>query len=100
MKGLSSREMYLNRVRKTVSEMMRLQWASELDIDAFVLKGHWAMLKELLDVVGRYLPRYEGGLNSCTYKLSTVSPLNSPFATKFLVVYLFIKVKGSRSMTN
>ena len=39
--------------------MMRLQWTSELDIDALEAKGHWATLEELLEVVGRYLPRYE-----------------------------------------
>ena len=34
LRGLSSTEMYLKRVRKTVSKMMRLQWTSKLDIDA------------------------------------------------------------------
>ena len=37
--------------------MMRLQWTSELHIDALQAKGHWATLEELLEVVGRYLTR-------------------------------------------
>ena len=49
--------------------------------------------------MGRYLPRYEDVLNSCKDTLGTVSPLDLSFATKFLAVYLFIKVKGSRPMT-
>ena len=99
LRGLSSTEMYLKRVRKTVSKMMRLQWTSELDIDALEAKGHWATLEELLEVVGRFLPRYEGVLNACKEKQGTVPPLDLSFATKFLAVYLFIKVKGSRPMT-
>ena len=91
--------MYLKRVRKTVSKMMRLQWTSELDIDALEAKGHWATLEELLEVVGRYLPRYEDVLKACKDTPGTVSPLDLSFATKFLAVYLFIKVKGSRPMT-
>ena len=53
LRGLSSTDTYLKKVRKTVSRMMRLQWASELDVDALEAKGHWATLEELLKVVTR-----------------------------------------------
>lgn len=46
-RGLASTEIYLKKVGKTVSKMMRLQWTSELDIDALEAKGHWATLEEL-----------------------------------------------------
>ena len=98
-RGLSTAEMYLKRARKTVSKMMRLQWTSELDIDALEAKGHWATMDEVLETVGRYLPRYESVLKTCRDKPDTVSSLELSFATKFLAVYLLIKVKGSRPMT-
>ena len=94
LRGLSCTELYLKKVRKTVSKMMRLQWTSELDIDALEAKGHWATLEELLEVVWPYLSRYESVLKSCKDNPGSIS-----FATKFLAVYLFIKVKGSRPMT-
>ena len=99
LRGRASTEIYLKKVRKTVSKMMRLQWTSELDIDALEAKGHWATLEELLEVVGRYLPRYESVLKSCKEKPGAVLPIDLSFATKFLAIYLFIKVKGSRPMT-
>ena len=99
LRGLASTEIYLKKVRKTVSKMMRLQWTSELDIDALEAKGHWATLELLLEVVGRYLPYYENLLKSCKKKPGAVLPIDLSFATKFLVVFLFIKVKGSRPMT-
>ena len=99
LRGLGSTEIYLKKVRKAVSKMMRLQWTSELDIEALEAKGHWATLEELLEVVGRYLPRYESVLKSCKEKPGAVLPIDLSFATKFLAVYLFIKVKGSRPMT-
>ena len=76
-----------------------VKWTSELDIDALEAKGHWATLEELLEVVGRYLPRYKNVLKSCKEKPGAVLPIDLSFATKFLAVYLFIKVKGSRPMT-
>ena len=99
LRGLSSTEIYLKKARKTVSKMMRLQWINELDIDTLESKGHWATLEELLEVVACYLPRYENVLKTCKDKPATVSPLELSFATKFLAVHLFIKVKGSRPMT-
>ena len=45
------------------------------------------------------MPRYKDVLNLCKDTPGTVSPLDLSFATKFLAVYLFIKVKGSRPMT-
>ena len=51
----------LKKVHKSVSKMMQLQWTSELDINALEAKGCWATL---LEVVGRYLPRYESLLKS------------------------------------
>ena len=98
LRGLASTEIYLKKVGKTVSKMMRLQWTSELDIDALEAKGHWATLEELLEVVGRYLPRYESVLKSCKEKPGAVLPIDLSFATKFVAVYLFTKVKGSRPM--
>ena len=100
LRGLPSAEIYLKKARKTVSKMMRLQGINELDIDTLESKGHWATLEELLEVVACYLPRYENVLKTCKDKPATVSPLELSFATKFLAVYLFTKVKGSRPMTD
>ena len=97
--SLCTTEIYLKKVRRTVSKMMRIQWNGELDIDTLEAKGHWASLEQLLEAVGRYLPRYENVLKTCKEKPRAVSPSDLSFATKFLALYLFIKVKGSRPMT-
>ena len=97
--SLATTEIYLKKVRRTVSKMMRIQWNGDLDIDALEAKGHWATLEELLEAVAHYLPRYESVLKACKDRPCDVSPLDLSFATKFLALYLFIKVKGSRPMT-
>ena len=79
--------------------MMRLQWINELDIDTLESKRTLGHARRALEVVACYLPRYENVLKTCKNKPATVSPLELSFATKFLAVYLFIKVKGSRPMT-
>ena len=81
-------------MRNTVAKMMLL-----LDISALEAKGHWATLEEVLKVVGRNLLRYESVLKSCKDKVDTILKLYLSFATKFVVVYLLAKVKGSSPTT-
>ena len=99
LRNLTSTEIYLKRARRTVSKMMRLQWTSDLDIDTLESKGHWATLDELLHAVTYHLPRYEVVTKLCKEKPKKATPSDLSFATKFVAVYLFIKVKGTRPMT-
>ena len=98
-RNLTCTETYLKRTRKTVAKMMRLQWTNDLDIETLEAKGHWATLDELLQVITYHLPRYETVLKVCRETPAKVTPSDLSFATKFVAVYLFIKVKGSRPMT-
>ena len=79
--------------------MMRLQWTQELDIKTLDARGHWATMEELLEVVTFHLPGYENTVKTCKTIPGQVNPSDLTFATKFVAVYLFIKVKGSRPMT-
>ena len=78
---------------------MRLQWTEDLDIKTLEAKGHWATMEELLEVVTFRLLRYENTVKMCRASAGEVNPSDLTFATKFVAMYLFIKVKGSRPMT-
>ena len=56
-------------------------------------------MEELLEVVKFHLPRYENTVKICKSSPAQVNPSDLTFATKFVAMYLFIKVKRSRSMT-
>ncbi|KAL9954646.1 hypothetical protein ACROYT_G042211 [Oculina patagonica] len=99
LRNLSSTELYLKRARKTVAKMMRLQWTQDLDIETLDARGHWATMEELLEVVTFHLPRFENTVKTCKTLPGQVNPSDLTFSTKFVAVYLFIKVKGSRPMT-
>ena len=99
LRNLSSTELCLKRARKTVAKMMRLQWTQDLDIETLDARGHWATMEELLEVVTFHLPRYENTVKTCKTSPGQVNPSDLTFATKFVAVYLLIKVKGSRPMT-
>ena len=98
LRNLSSTELYLKRAHKKVAKMMRLQWTQDLEIETLDARGHWATMEELLEVVKFHLPRYENAVKTCKTIPGQVNPLDLTFATKFVAVHLFIKVKGSRPM--
>ena len=56
-------------------------------------------MEELLEVVTFHLPRYENTVKTCKTIPSQVNPSDLAFATKFVAVYLFIMVTGSRPIT-
>ena len=99
LRKFSATELYLKRARKTVAKMMRLQWTQDFDIETLEARGHWATMEELLEVVKFHLPRYENTVKICKSSPAQVNPSDLTFATKFVAMYLFIKVKGSRPMT-
>ena len=91
--------MYLKGARKTVAKMIRLQWTQDLDIETLEARGHSATMEEMLEVVTDHLTRYENIVKTCKTTPGQVNPSDLTFATKFVAIYLFIKVKGSRPMT-
>ena len=95
----SATELYLRRARKTVAKMMRLQWTQDLDIETLEARCHWATMEDLLEVVKFHLPRYENTVKICKSTPAQVNSSDLTFATKFVAMYLFITVKGSRPMT-
>ena len=99
LRNLSATELYLMRARKTVAKMMRLQWSQDLDIDTLEARGHWATMEEWLQVVTFHLPRFENTVKTCKNRPGQVNPSDLTFSTRFVSMYLFIKVKGSRPMT-
>ena len=99
LRHLTTTELYLKGARKTVAKMMRLQWTQDLDIETLEARGYWTTMEEMLEVVTYHLPRYENIVKTCKTSPGQVNPSDLTFATKFVAIYLFIKVKGSRPMT-
>ena len=71
----------------------------DFDIETLEARGHWAITEELLEVVKFPLLRYENTVQICKSSPAQVNPSDLTFAMKFVAMYLFIKVKGSRPMT-
>ena len=65
LRKFSAFELYLKRTRKTFVKMMRLQWTQDFDIETLEARGHWAPMKELLEVVKFHLRGHENTVKIC-----------------------------------
>ena len=78
---------------------MRVQWSTSLDIEALEKKGHWATMKELQQVIPFHVEKFSDILSRCKQSPKDVSPTELTFATRFIVDFLFLRVKRTRSMS-
>ena len=98
LQHLSIVEVYLKRVRKCMAKKMRIEWSSSLDIETLEAK-HWATIKELQKVIPFHLEKYKDVLGRCKLRPKSVSVDQLAFCTRFIAVFLFLRVKGTRPMT-
>ena len=76
-----------------------MQWNKELDIETLESKGRTATLKELQQVIAFHLNHYKLILEKCKVNGLSATPSDFTFAVRFMTVFLFLHVKGTRPMT-
>ena len=99
LQNFSVTEVYIRRAKKCLNKQMRAHWTTDLDIETLESRRSWASLGELQMVVPFHIQRYKEILEECRKKSNDVTPTDLTFATRFLAVLLFVKIKGCRPMT-
>ena len=78
---------------------MKVQWNKESDIETLESEGRWATLKELQQIITFHLNHYKLILEKCKVNGLSATPSELTFAMRFMTVFLFLHVKGTRPMT-
>ena len=96
--NFSVTEVYIKRARLCLAKQIRSHWTTDLDIDSLESKRSWATLAELQTVIPYHSQCYKTVLQDCKKK-SAVTATYLTFATRFVAVFMFVKVKSCRPMT-
>lgn len=99
LQNFSVTEVYIKRAKKCLAKQMRSHWTTDLDIETLESRRSWASLSELQTVIPFHIGRYKEILEECKKRSTLVSSTNLTFATRFLAVFMFVKIKGCRPMT-
>ncbi|MCP4481590.1 MAG: hypothetical protein GY817_02025 [bacterium] len=98
--NLAISEVYINRGKRALARRKITEWAKNLSVEVLAANNQWATMDEMETVVPHHLQRYKDVLLRCkSYPLTSVSAAELTFATRFVSLYLFTRVKGSRPMT-
>ena len=91
--NIATSEVYINRGKRAFARRKITEWTKNLSIEVLQATNQWATMEEMEKVIPFHLLRYKDLL------LTSNTAADLTFATRFVAVYLFTRVKGSRPMT-
>ena len=77
-----------------------MEWSRDLDLNSLVSANCWASLEEMEKVVPHLIDEFKYVVEKCKcFPLHEVPLQSLTFATRFVAVFLFRRVKSARPMT-
>jgi hypothetical protein len=98
LRTFAASEVYIRRGLGNLARQKKIDYARNLDLESLISRNSWATLDEMETVIPYHTPKFEGIVKLIRSKeRTTINDL--AFATRFIVTFLFLRVKSSRPMT-
>ena len=92
-------EVYIRRGKENLAKEKKIEYARNLDLETLIARNSWATMEEMQTVIPYHTPKYEYILRKCNAGEETPSASELSFATRYMVTFLFLRVKCTRPMT-
>ena len=99
LRSFAVTEVYLRRARENLAKKKKVEYSRNLDLESLIAANSWATLSEMEEVIPYHTPRYETVLKKCIDPNHNSNVSELTFATRFIITFLFLRVKCSRPMT-
>ena len=99
LRSFAVTEVYVRRGKENLSKRKRLEYARNLKLETLVAKNSWASIEEMEKVVPYHTPMYQSILDLCKGGSNVPNVTQLAFATRFIVTFLFLRVKCTRPMS-
>ena len=77
-----------------------MEWSRDLDLDSLISANCWAFLEEMEKVIPYHIDECKYVVEKCKcFPLHEVPLQSLTCATRFVAVFLFLRVKSARRMT-
>ena len=99
LRNFAVNEVYIRRGKENLAKKKKIEYGRNLDLETLISRNSWATIEEMLQVIPYHTPKFHYVLKKCkaVEDRPTVSELS--FATRFVVTFLFLRVKCTRPMT-
>ena len=91
-------EVYLRRGIGNISRRKKINYSRNLDLEQLIARNSWATMEEMEKVVPYHTPRFQGIVQSIR-ESGSASVSDIAFATRFIITFLFLRVKCTRPMS-
>ena len=99
LRSFTVTEVYIRRGRENLRKRKVLEYGRNLDLETLIARDSWADIDEMEKVIPFHAPRFKEIVEKCSQKELPPTVSELAFATRFVVTYLFLRVKCSRPMT-
>jgi len=92
-------EVYIRRGKENLGKQKKVEYGRNLDLESLISRNSWATLTEMEKVIPYHSPKYEYVWKKCNDDLEAPTIGDLTFATRFIITFLFLRVKCTRPMT-
>ena len=99
LRSFVATEVYLKRGRLNFSRRKRGEYRKNLGVENLIARNSWATLDEVESVIPFHSDRFTAICNACRDSEYFPKTGELVFATRFIIAFLFIRVKSTRPMS-
>ena len=99
LRSFISTEVYLRNSCRSFRRRKKIEYVRNLGVEKLIAKNSWATIDEMERVIPFHSERFTDVCRACSDKSADVSNVDLAFATRFLIAFLFLRVKSTRPMS-
>lgn len=99
LRSLAITEVYLRRSKATLYKKKNMEYSRNLDLETLISKNSWATIDEIEMVVPFHTEEFKEIIKAAQKDPGSITISDIAFATRFLITFLFLRVKCTRPMS-
>ena len=99
LRSFIATEVYLRNSARSFIRRKRMEYVRNLTVERLIAANSWATLKEMEKVIPFHTKRFTEICRACTDGSLSISNIDLVFATRFIITFLFLRVKSTRPMS-
>ena len=99
LRSLAITEVYLRRSKATLYKKKNMEYSRNLDLETLISKNSWATISEIEEVIPFHTEEFKEIIRAAQKDPGSITKSDIAFATRFLITFLFLRVKCTRPMS-
>ena len=99
LRNFTVSEVYIRRGKENLAKRKKLEYSRNLELESLISRDSWATLEDMEKVIPFHSPKYQSIVKKAKEAKESLPSSDLAFATRFIVTFLFLRVKCTRPMT-